>query len=250
MSERLLHHALLRPAIIQILRAQGFSGAKPSVVDTFTDIAARYITLLATSALTHAHAHHDEPGLDVTDVRMAMLECGMLQPSTTASQEAWREILRRPIHDIPDRNDLQDTVMATRDEEDTQDITAFARFFRSNAFREIVRVAGLVPDEDAAATAVVVATEGEKRKPQNYLALLKKKQSKTGEGSKFQGTLLGSPSEMRGIKIDGATGLPESIEEWGERVKQRSKKLAAMKQTGDEKGVVVWSVETEMEDVG
>ena len=238
MSERLLHHALLRPAIIQILRAQGFSGAKPSVVDTLTDIAGKYIVLLATRALTYAHTSHVEPHLDITDVRMAMVDCGILQPSTTASQEVWRELLRKPVEEYPDRNQLHQAVLAERDEEDTEDVTAFVKWFRSNAYREIVRVAGLLQEED-------INGEMERKKPQNYLAAMKKKHSKTGEGSRFQGTVLGRAGEMKEIKIDGTTGMPESIDEWQERVKQRSNKLAGMKQGNED---VVRSVE--MEDVG
>jgi transcription initiation factor TFIID subunit 3 len=91
-----------------------------------------------------------------------------------------------------------------------------------------------------------VLGELEKKKPQNYLALLKKKQSKAGgEGSRFTGTVLGRDAEMKPVKIDGSTGMPESIEEWQERVKQRSKKLAGTRHGNDE---IVKSVE--MEDVG
>jgi transcription initiation factor TFIID subunit 3 len=241
MSDRLLHHALLRPAIIQILRAQGFAGAKPSVVDTLTDIAAKYIMLLATRALSHAHTSHDVPELDVTDVRMAMVDCGILQPSTTASQEVWRELLRKPLDELPDREILQRAITSSRDEEDTEDVAAFVKWFGSNAYREIVRVAGLSHEED-----LNVLGELEKKKPQNYLALLKKKQSKAGgEGSRFTGTVLGRDAEMKPVKIDGSTGMPESIEEWQERVKQRSKKLAGTRHGNDE---IVKSVE--MEDVG
>jgi transcription initiation factor TFIID subunit 3 len=236
MSERLLHHALLRPAIIQILRAQGFSGAKPSVVDTLTDIAAKYIMLLATRSLAHAHASHVDRVPDITDVRMAMVDCGILQPTTTSTEEIWTELLRKPIEDIPDRNELQRREAQKRDAEDTEDVEAFAKWFRGNAHREITRVAGLLPDEH----------DGEIQKtPDDYLTLLKKKHSKTGEGSRFAGTVLGKEGEMRSVKIDGSTGMPESIEQWHERVKQRSKKLAGIRQGNRE---VVRSVE--MEDVG
>jgi len=239
MSERMLYHALLRPAIIQILRAQGFSGTKPSVIDTVTDLAANYLMLLATRALVHAHTNHIEPKLDITDVRMAMVDCGILQPSTTASQEVWRELLRKPVEEIPDRGRLHQAVISERDEQDTEDVTAFVNFFRSNAYKEIIRVAGVLPEED-------ITGEVEKRKPQSYLvALKKKKHSKTGEGSRFQGTVLGKRGEMRAVRIDGTSGQPESIGEWQDRVKQISRKLASTRQANED---VIRSVE--MEDAG
>jgi transcription initiation factor TFIID subunit 3 len=237
MSERLLHHALLRPAVIQILRAQGFSGAKPSVVDTLTDIAAKYIMLLATRSLAHAHTSHVDTEPDNTDVRMAMVDCGILQPAMTSTEEIWTELLRKPIEEIPDRNELQRREAQKREVDDTEEIAAFAKWFRSKAHREITRVAGLLPEDEQ---------EGEaQKKPEDYLALLKKKHSKTGEGSRFAGTVLGKESEMRSIKIDGSMGLPESIEQWQEGVKQRSRKLAGMRQAHED---VVRTVE--MEDVG
>ncbi|KIW07530.1 uncharacterized protein PV09_01492 [Verruconis gallopava] len=238
MSEKLLHHALLRPAIIQILRAQGFSGAKPSVVDTLTDIAAKYLVLLATRALMHAHTSHIDAEPDITDVRMAMVDCGILQPTTTSTEEVWTELLRRPIKDIPDRNDLKRREVAKRNDDDTEDVAAFAKWFRSKGYRDIARVAGLLPDEQQ--------DVGEaQKKPEDYLTLLKKKHSKTGEASRFAGTVLGKEGDSRTIKIDGAIGMPESIEQWQERVRQRSRKLAAARQRNEE---VVRSVE--MEDVG
>jgi transcription initiation factor TFIID subunit 3 len=235
MSEKLLHHALLRPAIIHILRAQGFSGAKPSVVDTLTDVAAKYIMLLATRSLVHAHTNHADSELDVTDVRMAMVDCGILQPTTTATEDIWTELLRKPIEEVPDRNDLPRKEIQKRNAEDTEDVAAFAKWFHSNAYREITRVAGLLPEEE----------DVTQKKPDDYLALLKKKHSKTGEGSRFMGTVLGKEGEIRTVKIDGSTGMPESIEQWHERVRQRSKKLAGIRLEKDD---IMRTVE--MEDVG
>jgi len=55
------------------------------------------------------------------------------------------------------------------------------------------------------------------------LSALKKKHSKTGEESRFQGTVLGKPAEDREIKIEG--GPVESIEAWQDGIRQRSLKL-------------------------
>jgi transcription initiation factor TFIID subunit 3 len=54
------------------------------------------------------------------------------------------------------------------------------------------------------------------------LSVMKKKHSKTGEESRFQGTVLGKDAEARPVKIDGG---PESLQEWHERVREKSAKL-------------------------
>jgi transcription initiation factor TFIID subunit 3 len=47
-----------------------------------------------------------------------------------------------------------------------------------------------------------------------------KKHSKTGVESRFQGTVLGQPGDIRPIKIEG--GPAESIEEWCQRTRERA----------------------------
>ena len=60
-----LYHALLRPAVLQILRATGFHSAKPSVLDSLTDVAARYfLTLCQTTARFASHNSGEIPLLD------------------------------------------------------------------------------------------------------------------------------------------------------------------------------------------
>lgn len=53
-----------------------------------------------------------------------------------------------------------------------------------------------------------------------------KKHSKTGVDSRYQGTLIGKPAELRAIKIEG--GADESIEEWCRKARERAAKTAAM----------------------
>lgn len=60
----------------------------------------------------------------------------------------------------------------------------------------------------------------------SFLALMKK-HSKTGVESRFQGTVLGVPSEPKTIKIEG--GGAESIEEWCRRTRERAAKAAEAK---------------------
>jgi transcription initiation factor TFIID subunit 3 len=211
MSTPQLHQALLRPAIIQILRAAGFHSAKPSVVDTLTDIAGRYITLLASRAAFHAFSNHNDPIPDITDVRLAMSDSGLLNPALTATEEVWRELLRDPISEIPERNGIRRFEEMKRDEEDTQDVTEFIKFFSSSINNEIKRIAGQLPDPKKVHLA---ETNPE---VQDYLTLLKKKHSKTGEESRFQGTVLGIGSDFKPTKIQGG---PETLNHWLERAKQ------------------------------
>lgn len=143
MSSNTLHDSLLRPAILHILRAAGFYAAKPSVLDTLTDITARYILLLASRTAENAIANHNTPEPDITDVRMALQDCGLLIPSLTPGEEAWKEMLRKPLEEYPERNGLREKEWIKRDEEDTQDVTAFLDWIRGEQHREIQRIAGL-----------------------------------------------------------------------------------------------------------
>lgn len=49
-----------------------------------------------------------------------------------------------------------------------------------------------------------------------------KKHSKTGVDSRYQGTLVGKPAELRPVKIEG--GAEESIEEWCRKVREKAAK--------------------------
>jgi transcription initiation factor TFIID subunit 3 len=51
-----------------------------------------------------------------------------------------------------------------------------------------------------------------------------KKHSKTGVDSRYQGTILGKPAELRAVKIEG--GAVDSIEEWCRKTRERASKAA------------------------
>lgn len=55
------------------------------------------------------------------------------------------------------------------------------------------------------------------------LLALMKKHSKTGAESRFQGTLLGHPADVKPVRIEG--GPSESITEWNQKTQQRAVKL-------------------------
>lgn len=91
-------HALLRPAIIQVLRATGFHSAKPAVIDSLTDLAARYLEILcnqtshnaADRALNEAYLGEAEPG--IVDVRVALQEIGAFMPERDWEEQDFAEV--------------------------------------------------------------------------------------------------------------------------------------------------------------
>ena len=77
-----LFHALLRPAVLQILRATGYHSAKTSVLDSVTDLAARYFLHLC--HLTALYATHNNTLGNDSDQPPHLL---LLPPTTTAISE-------------------------------------------------------------------------------------------------------------------------------------------------------------------
>ena len=142
-SPNALHNSLLRPPILHILRAAGFHSLRPSVLDTLTDIAARYISLLAESTAVHAASNNSLDSPTITDVRLALQDCGVLVPSLTPAEEAWKEALRKPLEFYPERNGVRQKETSRRDAEDTGDVKAFLDWAKSPSNAEIVRIAGL-----------------------------------------------------------------------------------------------------------
>jgi transcription initiation factor TFIID subunit 3 len=196
MSGPNFHNALLRPPIIQILRATGFHSTRPSVLDTLTDIAARYIMLLGSSAADHAiNSHPDDPVPNLDDIRLALQDAGALRPQMRDAEETWRG------------------------EEDLRGLEAFLSWFSGPANREIRRIAGFLPSEGD-------MIDAESLEKEDYLTALKKKHSKTGEESRYAGTVLGKDTDDHPIIIEG--GAATSIREWGMQVKARQPSIASV----------------------
>jgi len=133
------------------------------VLDTLTDLAARYLYLLAQSTAAHASINHTELEISIQDVRMAMQDCGALAPEKVQEEEDFDG------------------------EEDMRGIDAFLEWARGAGNREIRRV----------------ALEGGDGSKEDYLAVLKKKHSTTEEDSRYLGTMLGKSAEPRTIKVEG-----------------------------------------------
>ncbi|KAG6005143.1 hypothetical protein E4U21_000397 [Claviceps maximensis] len=202
-------HALLRPSILQILRASGYHAARPSVVDSLTEIAARYLTALCLSTASHAiHNHGDAGDYTVVDVRMALQEVGALQAQRTSSAVTWPGGGHEDV-----------------EEEDVRVVEEFVGWFAGQRMRELMDMGR--GDGEIEAT--------------DYLSALKKKHSKTAEDSKYTGTVIGKPLDtVTEIQVEG--GPVTSIDEWiqQQRELRRSADAAMQKQVngnGNENGI-------------
>lgn len=89
-----LFHSLLRPAVLQILRAAGYHSAKTSVLDSMTELAARYFLHLC--QLTAIYAAHNGSISDtadlsptIVDVRLALQRAGALLPERSQEEQEY-----------------------------------------------------------------------------------------------------------------------------------------------------------------
>ena len=128
-----LHTALLRPAVLQMLRAGGFSYAKPAVVDTVTDLAARYLLLLASSTAQNAFNTHNTCVPTIQDVRIALSQVGALAPQMSTAEESLRE-------------DVEISEGVWVPFEDLRGVEAFVNWAHGPVNKEIRRIAGFGDD--------------------------------------------------------------------------------------------------------
>ena len=85
-----LFHALLRPSILQILRATGYHSTRPAVLDSLTDLAARYLSMLCQSTAAHAtHNQGDSADFTLVDMRLALQDAGALMPERVFTEEVF-----------------------------------------------------------------------------------------------------------------------------------------------------------------
>ena len=113
-----LFHAYLRPSVLQILRATGYHGTSPAVLDTVTDLAARYLSLLCEKTAARANHHYGDAGdFTLVEIRLALEEAGALLPQTVATEQEWRG------------------------QEDVRGVEEFVRWFTGPRMREIMEFA-------------------------------------------------------------------------------------------------------------
>ncbi|KAL8833087.1 MAG: hypothetical protein Q9170_004520 [Blastenia crenularia] len=189
MSSNALHTSLLRPPILHILRAAGFHATKPEVLDTVVDLAARYLSMLAIKAAAHAQDNHNDSILNITDVRMALEDVGAFQPQLSAMEER------------------------ITGQEDVRGVESFIRWMKGEEHHEIRRIAGMV-DTEASMPGLDMPADKE-----DFLTALKKKHNKTGESSRFQGTVLGSFAEDKPLRIEG--GPSDSLQDWAAKLRKQ-----------------------------
>ena len=230
MSTNPLHSSLLRPPILHILRASGFTSTRPSVLDTLVDLASRYLTLLAAHTARHALLRHPsqphEPTdtITITDVRLALQDVGALYPQMSTMEEQVRGV------------------------EDMRGIEAFISWCTGPSALEIRRIAGLAPEPstatiDLSANAGLVGKSAAEtmvvERPEDFLTQLKKKHAKTrdGEESRWAGTALGREKEREGgVRIEGWEGV-EELGDWAERYRRKGDDgVVEVGNEGDERG--------------
>ncbi|RKF62651.1 Transcription initiation factor TFIID subunit 3 [Erysiphe neolycopersici] len=196
-----LHHSLLRPCVLQILRATGYHSTRPSVLDAVTDLTSRYLTLLAQSTVTHASLNHSDPELaleiSIQDVRMALQDCGALGPEMMLEEQESREI------------------------EDTRGVDEFIAWAMGPNAQEIRRI----------------ALDGTDEAKEDYLTVLKKKHSSTGdEESRYIGTVLGRDAEPRSVKIEGSEIT--NLKDWREAMQKSATYKAFDNESGRQSSVL------------
>ena len=228
-----LHRSLLRPMVIHTLRAAGFHSTRPSVLDTFTSLAERYLLLLASTTQAHALNAHAEAQPSLSDVRMALRDCGAIVGGEGASEEEWAEMMRVPVEELARSAGLARETggearrageKRKRDQHDISDITSFLAWLDGSQYAEIKRVAGM---SDGSGTAAV-GVGGGKVVADDFLMGLKRKQARVGGGpggideGRWVGTALGAQGEDREILVEG--GPVQSINEWRPPKIQRTEK--------------------------
>ncbi|RSL94003.1 hypothetical protein CDV31_014486 [Fusarium ambrosium] len=169
-----LFHALLRPSILQILRSTGYHSTRPAVLDSLTDLAARYLSLLCQSTADHAaHNQGDSADFTIVDIRMALQDAGALMPERLPAEELFH------------------------DKEDLRGLEEFIAWFAGQRMKEMMEVGSGDGEMDAT----------------DYLNALKKKHSKTGEDAKYHGTILGRGHDAGEVQVEGGpdTSISEWI---------------------------------------
>lgn len=117
-SQEQFYFSLLRISTAQMLRHAGLAGSRPSVLDSLTDMTARYLTLLGTTAVSISESSNRvEP--DLPDVLCAMEHVGLLRPLT----------------------------LYNADLDDTRAIDNFITWAKSPEIEELRKIAGVVTVE-------------------------------------------------------------------------------------------------------
>lgn len=237
-STNSLHASLLRPTVLHILRASGFHSAKPSALDSLTDLCARYLLLLVENTASHTYDRHlasaDGTEVDVgsvsptlPDVRLGLVDSAFFTSALTPSEENWLECMRKPLADYPPA--ARDRERRRRDAEDTKDVQEFVDWTMGAQAREMRRVAAMLPDESltrgtgTGLPPMPVVPAGPLHAKDDFLATLKKKHGKSGESARYNGTVLGLDIEATTLgRIEGG---PTTVSSWQKDLKEKREPL-------------------------
>ena len=142
-----------------------------------------------------------------------MQECGVLIPVSQSAEEEWMETLRVPVEEMGRGEGGRDREVAAkrkREEGDSGDVALFGRYFDSEQYKEVERVAGMGGEKDAAGAAAV-GVGGGVIQAENFLVGLMKKFQKGAE-DRLMGTVLGRSGEEREVLVEG--GPVGRLGEW------------------------------------
>ncbi|KAI1176896.1 hypothetical protein F4777DRAFT_587651 [Nemania sp. FL0916] len=224
-----LHLALLRPAILQILRAQGYYASTPGTIDCLTEIAGQYLYTIAKRTAEHAMSNNyvGPAGTpDVVDVRCALEDCGALPFAADPPPPAKRRRLNQSQSQTQTQTDPADSdgTLQQEDEDDVDEdmsgVDEFIKWAKGRKNQRIRKIAGVV----APPAAIAVGAEGEEgiveERPSDYLDALKRKHNKTDQDSKYAGTILGRSIDHGEVLIEG--GSDTSLAAWATRMREAS----------------------------
>lgn len=163
-----IHLALLRPAILQILRAQGYYASTSGTIDCLTELAGQYLYNISKRTAEHATMNNylGPPGTpDVVDVRLALEECGALWPGSSPAPAPKRRRLS-PSEAADGDETLQEY---DNEGEGTAGVDEFIRWATGRKNQRIRKIAGVVAPPGAA----IAGAEGEdgavEERPTDYL---------------------------------------------------------------------------------
>lgn len=220
------------------------------MLDTLVNLTERHLLLLASTTATHARNNHNETIPTITDVRMALEECGIISGEKSAGEEEWAETFRIPLEDIanegfPGAGEKMRGEKRRRETEDLAGVERFEGWLDGKEYKELLRIAGMGQEEaksSTAATAVVGKVGGEGVKVEGFLEQVMKRQARGGDADgreRLVGTVLGRPGEWeegRKVIFDGG---PEGMEEWQEKVREMARNRAVVTEEGEGHKVVV-----------
>lgn len=200
MTYKKFHLALLRPAILQALRAQGYYTCKPSVLEFFTEIVADYIYNTATATRNAMeHNHPDTPEVTLPDLRQGLEYMGAFTRDENKRED-------RNFDGDPELRGIQN----------------FKDWFDGKQNQRMTRIAEAFNQTGLLLEAAPLE-EGQKveKPPIDYLSQLTRKHSKNDD-SRYASTILGKPSDHGEVLVEG--GPVSSIDEWREMMFQRNQR--------------------------